>query len=211
MKYIHPKNGGRSDAPNPYIWPILPSTPNLHVQLETRVSRVLIDLNGRATDVECIHSSAPAVTASNTTTITARKLVILSAGSLSTPQILERSGVGNQSIISAVGITPLVDLPGVGENFQDHHGQLTAYYMAESVAGDMDLLLSDGAAHMGAEKEWQEKGIGPYTTSNIDIAVKYRPREEDIKKLGKDLQRARNKHFAERPDRPVLNFAIGAA
>ena len=210
MKYIHPKTGGRSDVANAYIWPILSSTPNLHLQLETRVSRVLIDSNGRATGVECIHSSASAITASNTTTITARKLVILSAGSLSTPQILERSGVGNRSIISAVGVTPLVDLPGIGENFQDHQGQITSYYMAESVAGNMDLLFGDGAAHMAAEKEWQEKGTGLYTANTIDIGVKYRPREEDIKKLGKDFQRVWHEHFALKPDRPILNLAFGA-
>ncbi|EIW85831.1 alcohol oxidase [Coniophora puteana RWD-64-598 SS2] len=49
-----------------------------------------------------------------------RKEVIISAGSFQTPQILELSGIGNPNIISKHGIGTMVDLPGVGENLQDH-------------------------------------------------------------------------------------------
>jgi alcohol oxidase len=210
MKYIHPTTGGRSDAANAYIWPILSSTPNLYLQLETQVSRVLIDSNGRATGVECIPSSA-AIAAPKTTTIRARKLVVLSAGTLSTPLILERSGVGNSSIISAAGITPVVNLPGVGENFQDHYVQLNQYYMTDSVVSNVAISLGDGAAHNAAEKEWQEKGTGPYATNNIDIGVKYRPREKDVKKMSKDFQKVWKEYYATRPDRPIFNFAIGTS
>jgi alcohol oxidase len=51
-------------------------------------------------------------------TITATKLVVVSAGALGTPQILERSGVGNPEILDRAGVKCVVDLKGVGENYQ---------------------------------------------------------------------------------------------
>ncbi|KAG8923332.1 hypothetical protein FRC00_006374, partial [Tulasnella sp. 408] len=53
-------------------------------------------------------------------TAQASKEVILSGGVFNTPQLLELSGVGNPSIINPLGITTKINLPGVGENLQDH-------------------------------------------------------------------------------------------
>ncbi|KIO29424.1 GMC oxidoreductase [Tulasnella calospora MUT 4182] len=50
----------------------------------------------------------------------ASKEVILSGGVFNTPQLLELSGVGNPSILNPLGITTKINLPGVGENLQDH-------------------------------------------------------------------------------------------
>lgn len=55
-----------------------------------------------------------------TVTCAARREVILSGGTINSPHILELSGIGGGERIKALGITPLVDLPGVGENLQDH-------------------------------------------------------------------------------------------
>ncbi|KAK0445982.1 alcohol oxidase [Desarmillaria tabescens] len=53
-------------------------------------------------------------------TVNVKKEVLLSAGSLHTPQLLELSGVGNSKILAPLGIDTIIDLPGVGENLQDH-------------------------------------------------------------------------------------------
>ena len=53
-------------------------------------------------------------------TVKARKEVILAAGAVHTPQILELSGVGSKAVLEAAGIPIKLDLPGVGQNFQDH-------------------------------------------------------------------------------------------
>lgn len=50
----------------------------------------------------------------------ARREVILSAGSVQSPQILELSGIGGSAVLSAAGVTVKVDNPNVGENLQDH-------------------------------------------------------------------------------------------
>ena len=48
----------------------------------------------------------------------ARKLVVVSAGAFGSPAILERSGIGDRSLLQSLGIDVVCDLPGVGENYQ---------------------------------------------------------------------------------------------
>ena len=99
---------------------------------------------------------------------TARKLVVLSAGAFGSPTILERSGVGSPTLLEAVGIQTVVDLPGVGENYQgkytfsishncstiiiytDHCGLFPDYYASD----DSDTL---DAIARGDEGEVQSK------------------------------------------------------
>lgn len=52
--------------------------------------------------------------------VTAKLEVILAAGSVHTPTVLQRSGIGPKGILDQAGIEILLDLPGVGQNFQDH-------------------------------------------------------------------------------------------
>ncbi|GME25571.1 putative alcohol oxidase protein [Neofusicoccum parvum] len=98
---------------------------NLEVRTETTVARVNFaderDADGRVV--------ATGVTLADGTVITAAKEVVLSAGALLSPPLLEASGIGNASILSAAGIEPLVDLPGVGENLQDHMRIQTSYQL----------------------------------------------------------------------------------
>jgi choline dehydrogenase len=57
---------------------------------------------------------------SSVTTISARKEVILAAGSIHTPQVLQLSGIGPRSVLKSANIPLILNLPGVGANFQDH-------------------------------------------------------------------------------------------
>ncbi|KAL6705528.1 hypothetical protein ACN47E_006645 [Coniothyrium glycines] len=82
---------------------------NLALRLDTRVAKV----NFKGT-------TATGVTLENGTVITARREVILSAGSFLTPGLLELSGVGNATLLQQLGIPVVKNLPSVGENFQDH-------------------------------------------------------------------------------------------
>jgi choline dehydrogenase-like flavoprotein len=54
-----------------------------------------------------------------TSTVGANCEIILAAGAVRTPGILQRSGIGSQPLLSSLGIKYVVDLPGVGSNFQD--------------------------------------------------------------------------------------------
>lgn len=55
-----------------------------------------------------------------TNTVKIGKEVILAAGAIHSPQILQLSGIGDDDLLESFGIKTIVDLPGVGKNFQDH-------------------------------------------------------------------------------------------
>ena len=83
--------------------------PNLTVMTETRVARIVIK-DKRATGVQLLDG----------TVIGATREVALTAGAIATPKILQLSGIGNGEHLRSLGIEVAADLPGVGENFQDH-------------------------------------------------------------------------------------------
>ncbi|KAL0937289.1 Glucose oxidase 1 [Colletotrichum truncatum] len=105
----------RSYAANAYLGPARTRS-NLKVITEAFVSKVLLS-KGRdgvtATGVKWTKGGAQY-------DATASKEVILAAGSIATPQLLELSGVGDQKLLKQYGIDVLVDNPAVGENLQDH-------------------------------------------------------------------------------------------
>jgi choline dehydrogenase-like flavoprotein len=63
--------------------------------------------------------------------VKARREVILSAGTVQSPQILELSGIGSEDVLSKHGIDVLINNPGVGENLQDHALAALAYEVAD--------------------------------------------------------------------------------
>jgi len=75
-------------------------------------------------------------------TIKANKLVVITAGALGTPQILERSGVGNSEILEKLDIPVISDVPGVGENYQDHHLLLYPYKTSLDPSETLDGVFS---------------------------------------------------------------------
>lgn len=75
-------------------------------------------------------------------TVRARKLVVVAAGALGTPQILERSGVGNKKLLQSHSIQVISDLPGVGENYQDHHLLASSYKTSLPPDETLDALAT---------------------------------------------------------------------
>jgi len=75
-------------------------------------------------------------------TVKAKSLVVVTSGALGTPQILERSGIGNPRFLKALEIPVISDLPGVGENYQDHHLLLYPYKSSLGEGETLDGILS---------------------------------------------------------------------
>ena len=102
--------GRRLSAARAYLHPVMGRT-NLEVQCRTAVSRVLFD-GQRAVGVEVMERG------------TTRRIhageVILSGGAFNSPQLLQLSGIGNAEELNALGVHVVQNLPGVGENLQDH-------------------------------------------------------------------------------------------
>ncbi|KAK6356710.1 hypothetical protein TWF718_001052 [Orbilia javanica] len=115
---IRDSNYTRSWAPE-YLWI---AGPNVYVVTDATVKKVNLKSTSKG-------QQATGVTLEDGTVYTATKEVILSAGAFQSPQILETSGIGQSSVLSAAGIQTILNLPGVGENLQDHIYVSTAYQL----------------------------------------------------------------------------------
>lgn len=94
--------------------------PNFDVITRHKVQRVVFDEDLRATGVEFTARDVEEGEEAEVVKVRARKEIVLSAGTVHTPQILQLSGIGPVELLEEAGIEVLVDLPGVGQNFQDH-------------------------------------------------------------------------------------------
>ncbi|WP_118132646.1 GMC family oxidoreductase [Oceanicella sp. SM1341] len=93
--------------------------PNLEVRTEAQVMRLLVE-EGRVTGVEYARDGAPVQ-------IRAKREVVLCAGAIGSPQILELSGIGRGEVLREAGIPVVREHEGVGENLQDHLQLRCAY------------------------------------------------------------------------------------
>ncbi|WP_104020393.1 GMC family oxidoreductase [Roseovarius nitratireducens] len=148
-----PNNGERCSAAAAYLFPAM-TRPNLTVISRALACRILVE-DGRATGLRYrrrgrLHE------------IRARREVILSAGAFGSPHLLKLSGIGPAEELVAHGIPPVRDLPGVGENLQDH----LDYILAEtSKRDDVVSLGPKGLWQLGkAALRWRRTGTGHFAT-----------------------------------------------
>ena len=103
--------GRRLSASRAYLHPVL-DRPNLQVETRAFVTKILFE-GKRAIGVEVIRKGGQVQKVFG-------EEIILSGGAINSPQLLQLSGVGNAAELETLGIQVLHDLPGVGENLQDH-------------------------------------------------------------------------------------------
>jgi len=136
------KNGRRQSAEKAFLRPARGRS-NLTVWTGAEIQRLVLD-GKRVTGVEIRRKGA-------IETVSASREVILAAGAYGSPVILERSGIGQPERLKALGIEPIHDLPGVGENLQDHwqvrirhqvHGTKTLNDTARSPLGRLAMGMN---------------------------------------------------------------------
>ncbi|KAF7769691.1 choline dehydrogenase [Pseudoalteromonas citrea] len=144
------KNGRRCSASRAYLDPIK-SRKNLTIVTGAKAQRVILE-NKRATGVEYKVGNKLEVA-------TARKDVILSAGPIGSPHLLQLSGIGDKDVLSKAGIELQHDLPGVGQNLQDHLEFYFQYKCKQPITLNGKLgLISKGM--IGARWLLNKSGLG---------------------------------------------------
>jgi choline dehydrogenase len=108
------KDGRRCSAAVAYLHPILGVRPNLTTEVNAHTTRILFE-GDRAVGVEYVLAKGGA-----TCSAYADAEVVVCAGAVQSPQILQLSGVGDPDRLRAVGVDVVHALPGVGKNLQDH-------------------------------------------------------------------------------------------
>ncbi|KKY29446.1 putative glucose-methanol-choline oxidoreductase [Diaporthe ampelina] len=136
---------------------------NLVVLTGAHVDKILFDREGRvkASGVQYTHNGT-------TQTASVTKEVVLAAGTFQSPKILELSGIGDAKLLSKHGIDPVWDLPGVGENLQDHLACGIAYEAVDSLE-TLDALARQEPEAIGqALQEYATSQSGPLTSIGIE-------------------------------------------
>lgn len=107
------RRGTRCSAAKAFLRPVR-LRPNLHIALFAHVTKVILDpYTRRAQGVEFMRNGQKQA-------VYAKREVILSAGAINSPQLMMLSGIGPRKHLEEVGINVVHDLPGVGQNLQDH-------------------------------------------------------------------------------------------
>lgn len=145
-----PNKGKRSYAARGYF-AANAHRPNLHVLCDATVSSVELT-DKQATGVNFIVNG-------KSHTVKVKKEVIVSCGTLQSPQILELSGIGDPEVLKKAGVECKVENKGVGNNFQDHSITAVAWELNDGVfSGD---IMHNPDVMAGAQKEYMEKQSGP--------------------------------------------------
>ncbi|KAI0759054.1 alcohol oxidase-like protein [Fomes fomentarius] len=204
-KWIDMKTGSRADVPHNYIYN--QNLPNIRILSGYHVKRVIFRGN-RAVGIEYTPNTSLAPEAKpEVITATARRLVVLSAGTLGSSAILERSGIGAKRVLERAGVEPIVDLPGVGENYQDHQ-LIFAPYVAAKEAHTLDGIITNDEDELKKwSEQWTASGSGLMANNGLDAGIKLRPLKKDFDVIGEAFRKRWLEYYAPAPDKPVLWLA----
>lgn len=159
---IDPDTRERSHAGNDYLTKEVRARPNLRVVTEALVTKLILKRDAGQVAAMGIEFEAKN---GQTLQVLAQHEVVLAAGAIKTPQLLELSGVGNQEILSKHHIECLVDNPNVGENLQDH-GFIPLSWEVADPATSGDMMRNPEVANMAVQAFLTAKA-GPLSTTSL--------------------------------------------
>ena len=160
------KNGQRCSAAVAYLHPAM-GRANLMVETRALTTRVIFE-GKRAVGVEYLQNGVRKVAK-------AGREVILAGGAINSPQLLQLSGIGPGDLLREHGIEVVADLPGVGENLQDHYVMAVTYRLK---AGTVSVNeLTKGPRFLGEVLKYafQRKGLLTLSAAHVAAFCKSRP------------------------------------
>ncbi|KAI1141002.1 GMC oxidoreductase [Hypoxylon sp. FL0543] len=133
---------------------------NHDVVTKSKVTKIMLE-DGTATGVIFQQKLGNATTY---TTVKANREVILSAGAIHSPQLLQLSGIGPRKLLESAGLDTTVDLPGVGQNFQDHPMMFMSIVLQNFTTHPSPLdMFQNRTFSDWAQELWKTNKTGPYS------------------------------------------------
>lgn len=165
---IGPKTKERCSAAAAYYAPIQ-DRENLHVITNATVEKILFEkispeadptVDSRAIGVQYRHNNEPKI-------VTSRKEMIIAAGALQSPKLLELSGIGNPELLERHGIPLVQPLSGVGENLHDHLVCGIGFEAVDDLETLDALVRQEPEALQKAFQDYQERQTGLLTSIGL--------------------------------------------
>jgi choline dehydrogenase len=157
------KAGRRTSAYSAFVRPVR-NRPNLTIQTRTRAGYLLFEGN-RVVAVRARKDN-------QTHDYKARKEVIISAGTVETPLLLERSGIGRGDVLHTAGIALLVESPNVGERVIEQRGVATQVRLKRNIGPTQELNTIPKQAWEGFKYLFNHKG--PIATGGYDLMTQFK-------------------------------------
>ncbi len=167
---MNQRNGKRWSAVRAFLDPIKDRA-NLTILTEASVRKICFDDNAaepKATGVAVLHGGHEHVFAANNE-------IILAAGAIASPQLLQLSGIGAAEALHKHGIETLIERPGVGENLQDHLQIRTIYSVDNTITLNQKARTPWGMALMGLEYFLRKTGPLTMPPSQLGAFAKSDP------------------------------------
>lgn len=159
---IDPKTKERSYVTRAYYAPVSDRT-NLHVITEAFVEKIILEHSSNgvsASGVQFTHEQ-------KSQKVEARREVILAAGAIQSPQLLELSGIGDAALLKSHGLEVYIDNRNVGENLQDHLFTGISYEVKEGVS-TMDIMRRDPSIAQAAMQEYMTSKTGLLVSGTVE-------------------------------------------
>ncbi|KAJ3769877.1 alcohol oxidase [Lentinula raphanica] len=172
----------RSSSAWSYLYPLTQQRAGLIVLTEHRVNSILTTMSASG-DILATGVLVEPTRGGPISVFNASREIILSAGALQSPAILQRSGIGNTSYLQTLGIQPVLNLPGVGSNFQDQiclpnaTFSLAPFANTTNITADNNILYGIVVTHPTARDVLGRNGstnmynLLQNTSSNSTISV----------------------------------------
>ncbi|TGO47262.1 hypothetical protein BCON_0286g00050 [Botryotinia convoluta] len=130
------------------------------------VEKILFDSNLTATGVKLT-----SLQTNQTYIVSANKEVILAAGAINTPKLLQLSGIGPRHALEAAGVQVLLDAPAVGANFQDHPVTYLSWNVTNLAFPNDATIAMNTSYNASAWQEYITNHTGPYTQGTFPDAA----------------------------------------
>ncbi len=194
---VNQHRGWRWSAADAFLRPDCIKRPNLTLWTGAQVQRLLVESDG---DGAARCDSAEVMTQGGLRTVRTARELVLSAGAIGSPQILQLSGIGPGPLLRGLGIETKHELPGVGANLQDHlqirsvyavEGARTLNTRAASLWGKTMIALEYAAKRSGP-MSMAPSQLGAFTRSSPDHAwpnIEYHVQPLSLDAFGEPLHR----------------------
>ena len=146
------KDGQRWSAARGYLHPVKDQRPNLVTEIEARTTKIIIE-NGRAVGVAYVQGKKQTAKIAY-----ADSEVLLCAGAVQSPQILQLSGIGDPEALAKVGVPVVHALKGVGKNLQDHLDVVISWECPQAITA---YSYNKGLKRLATGLNYLVRGQGP--------------------------------------------------
>ncbi len=171
---VNQKEGWRWNTAKAFLRPMCYARPNFELWNSAQVAKLVVEPTPDNADAALRCTGVQVWDGREMVTATATTEVLLCAGAIGSPQILQLSGLGPEQLLSAKGVAVVKDLPGVGSNLQDHLQIRTVFKVKNTTTLNTQANSLWGKAKIGLEYALKRSGpmsmapsqLGAFTRSD---------------------------------------------